>query len=157
MLGLAKRYYCDNIDYNCDNSTWNNWGRWVALVIIVVAIIILAFLFSCYNTRRRRRNGMAPMYGTGWFPGNKPNGYYPNQAGYNGAAPPYSPPFENQHTGTTFNNNDGYYGQHGGYTGPEPGIELQQPQSSYHPQRGGEPVYEAPLGPPPRKGDGVIR
>jgi hypothetical protein len=101
------------------------------------------------------------MYGTGWMGGNwshKPpvgqqygnnGGYYPNQPYNGGAAPPYEPPIPNQATGTTFNSNDGYYG-HNAY-------ELQQPQNSYQPQRGGDPVYDAPQGPPPKKGDGIIR
>jgi hypothetical protein len=104
------------------------------------------------------------MYGTGWIPGPKTpagqqygghnqqyGGYYANQS-YNGGAPapPYSPApaVHNQQTGTTFQNNDGYYGngQPGG------GFEMQPPQNAYNPQRGGEPVYEAPQGSPPAKG-----
>jgi hypothetical protein len=164
--------------YGC-YSGWNSWGRWVALVVIILAMVFLAFLFSCvsshpllhpqstdisdrcYSNRRRRRRGMAPMYGTGWIPyggvgawGNKPPGqqnpgYYHNDPYNGGAAPPYEPPIVGQQTGNTFNSNEGYYG-HNGY-------ELQQPQSSYQPQRGGDPVYNSPDGPPPRKGDGIIR
>jgi hypothetical protein len=175
-------YSCSyGYDVNGDcYSRWNTWGRWVALAVVVVAFILLAFLFSyvplfpspCvppltpinrrYNSRRRRRRGMAPMYGTGWMGGNwghKPpfgqqygnnGGYYPNQPYNGGAAPPYEPPVPNQATGTTFNSNDGYYGHNNAY-------ELQPPQSSYQPQRGGDPVYDAPQGPPPTKGDGIIR
>jgi len=161
---IEKRYYCNGYYYdnNCNYSTWDNWGRWVALAVIVVVVLLLAFLFSCFNTRRRRRLGLAPMYGTGWMPytGNKPNGAYPQNGGgyynsYNGgAAPPYSPPVENQQTGNTFNSNEGYYGGHGGYG---QNVELQQPQNSYYPQRGGDNVYEAPQGAPPGKRDHVIR
>jgi hypothetical protein len=97
------------------------------------------------------------MYGMGWMGGYKPpigqqygqGGYYSNQPYNGGAAPPYSPPVPNQETGNTFNSNEGYYGNQG--------YELQQPQSSYQPQRGGDPVYDAPMGPPPRKGDTIIR
>jgi len=161
---LAKRYSSCSYngygngynDYGDCNSSWDNWGRWVALGVIVVAALLLAFLCSCYNTRRRRRRGLSPMYGTGWMPGHKATGNYYN----GGAAPPYSPQpqVENQNTGNTFNNNDGYYGNayNNGYGGQQGGIELQQPQHSYQP-RGGEPVYEAPQGPPPGKGDGIIR
>jgi len=166
---LGKRYYCSSFDYdngNCGyNSTWSNWGRWVALAVIVVAVVLVAFLFSCYNTRRRRRRGMAPMYGTGWMPytgkpaqGQYNNGngnYYGNQPYNGGAAPPYSAPMGNQQTGNTFNSNEGYYGNHG--YGQDNGVELQPPQSAYQPQRGGENVYDAPAGPPPGKGDHIIR
>jgi len=157
LMKRQTQYYCSNgsdIYGNC-YSRWDTWGRWVALVVVVVGFILLALLFS----RRRRRRGMAPMYGTGWMGGNWGNkhpgnqygngGYYPNQPYNGGAAPPYEPPLPNQTTGQTFNSNDGYYG-HNAY-------ELQQPQSSYQPQRGGDPVYDAPEGPPPRKGDGIIR
>lgn len=106
------------------------------------------------------------MYGTGWVPGHaniKPN------EGYNNPAPPYSAqPVNNQQTGNTYNSNEGYYGQgvgnnqqsygyapNNGYGGQQNGVELQQPQQSY--QRGGENVYSAPSGPPPGKGDGIIR
>lgn len=75
--------------------------------------------------------------------------YYSNQPYYGGAAPPYEPPIRNQQTGNTFNSNDGYYG--GG------GVELQQPQSAYYPQRGGDPVYGADSGALPKKGDGIVR
>jgi len=144
--------YCDA--FGC-SSTWDNWGRWVALVVVIVAIILLAFLFSCYNNRRRRQRGAPPMYGTGWIPYGKPPAGH-NQAYYNqNAAPP--PYVGTQATGTTFNSNDGYYGHHNVYPQTEQGIELQPPQSTYVPQRGGDPVYEAPQGPPPTKGDGIIR
>lgn len=41
--------------------------------------------------------------------------------------------------------NQGYFG------GQQSGIELQAPGNSYQPNRGGEPVYAAPEGPPPKK------
>ncbi|TVY40865.1 Protein RCR2 [Lachnellula occidentalis] len=156
---LIRRYYCDDDDDNfgdCNNySSWNSWGRWVALVVIVLFFLLVALSFSCYNNRRRRTMGAPPMYGTGWMPAPKynqqQNGYY---AGHGGPAPPYSThPVGNQATGTTFNSNDGYYGHHGGQGNG--GIELQPPQNVYtQPQR---ETYEAPMGPPPGKGDGIIR
>ncbi|KAG4423548.1 hypothetical protein IFR04_003371 [Cadophora malorum] len=160
---------CDRVDIygNCYYSTWDNWGRWVALVLIVLFFLFLGLAFSCISQRRRRRRGLAPMYGTGWM-GGKHNGaqqhqQYGNngawahqqQGGYQAPPPPY---MGNQATGTTFQSNDGYYG-HGnqGYGQQSGGIELQQPGASYQPQRGGDNVYEAPMGPPPGKGDGIIR
>lgn len=105
------------------------------------------------------------MYGTAWLPpytkyggqsGQTGQTYYSNQPYHGGAAaPPYSPPIGNQATGNTFNSNDGYYGNQG--YGQQSGIELQQPTSAYQPQRGGDPVYDAPAGPPPGKGDYVVR
>jgi hypothetical protein len=160
---VAKRQYgCDGYGY-CDNSTWSSWGRWVALVVIIAAVVLIAFMLSCIQSRRRRRLGMQPMYGTGWMAKPPPYGqhnYYPNNQPFNGGAPPvYSPPVNSHQTGNTFNSNEGYYGHHGGGygNGQENGIELQQPQSAYQPQRGGDPVYNAPEGPPPKKGDGFIR
>jgi hypothetical protein len=148
--------YCDV--FGC-YSSWDNWGRWVALAVIIVAILLIAFLFSCFNNRRRRQRGAPPMYGTGWIPyGKPPPGH--QQAYYNADANNYHPPppYQGQQaTGTTFNSNEGYYGHHQVYPQRENDIELQQPQSSYMPQRGGDPVYDAPQGPPPKKGDGVIR
>ena len=103
------------------------------------------------------------MYGTGWVPA---PAYKPPQGQQNwgAAAPPYSPPIANQPTGNTFNSNDGYYGhqqQYGQnpYGGQQSGVELQPPQSAYQPHvtRGGENVYEAPMGAPPGKGDGIVR
>jgi hypothetical protein len=122
--------------------------------------------FRCFNNRRRRRRGAPPMYGTAWLPayskyggqysGQNGQTYYQNQPYHGGApAPPYAPPMENQATGNTFNSNDGYYGNHG--YGQQSGIELQEPTSAYQPQRGGDPVYDAPAGPPPGKGDYVVR
>lgn len=104
------------------------------------------------------------MYGTGWMAGKPPVGQqqYGHNGGWGGQQQHYSappPPYMgNQATGTTFNPNDGYYGGHNNqYGGQQGGIELQSPGASYQPQRGGDPVYDAPMGPPPGKGDGIIR
>ncbi|KAG9246821.1 chitin synthesis regulation, resistance to congo red-domain-containing protein [Calycina marina] len=161
---LSKRYtYCQDQFgdiYSCNGSAWDSWGRWVALVLIIVVVLFFAFLCSCTNARRRRRNGMAPMYGTGWIPaGNK----YQRNGNYGGAAPPYggapAPPYTgpsnipNQNTGTTFNSNDGYYGGHNQspYAQPQQEYELQPPQNTYHSPRGEDPVYQPPPGAPPAK------
>lgn len=91
------------------------------------------------------------MYGTGWMgrPGYGPN---PNQPYYNPNAPPYQAPVGYQQTGNTYNSNEGYYAPYGG---AQRDVELQQPPSVY--ARAGDPVYDAPPGAPPGKGDGVIR
>ncbi|KAI9646355.1 hypothetical protein NHQ30_004345 [Ciborinia camelliae] len=168
MQGIAKRQSnTDNFDgdYNCDYygncySTWGNWGRWVVLVLIIVGFVLLAFALSCLNSRRRRRQGMQPMYGTGWMAKPPPYGHY-NQAGAYHYGPP--PPvytqgqgqgIPQQQTGNTFQSNDGYYGHHG------EGIELQQPPNAYVREggAGAGDVYQSPVGPPPaatKKGEGV--
>ncbi|TFB06220.1 hypothetical protein CCMA1212_001750 [Trichoderma ghanense] len=159
-------YYYDG--FGCRRrSGWYFWGRWVlAGIAIVLALILLA---SCLCiSRRNRRRGVQPLYGTGWLGGNtrpsgnnKPNnghemnnfqsGY--NQGGYNQgqgdynqgygytSPPPYGQaPMGNQTTGTTFNANDGYYTN-------QPQYGVQPPQSAYQP----DTHYQPPPGPPPGK------
>jgi len=151
-MNLVSRYVysnCNSSYENCYYSPWNSWGRWVALVCIIAFVLFIAVVFSCINNKRRRQRGMQPRYGTGWMGGKTPVGQPSYGNGYqNGpAAPPYQPP---QHTGNTFNSNDGYYG------GQQSGIELQHPQNTYQGNRN-ENVYNAPPGAPPHKGDGFIR
>ncbi len=43
----------------------------------------------------------------------------------------------------------GYFGNNAGYYGPQSNVELQSPSNTYQPQRGAEPVYAPPPGPPP--------
>jgi len=123
--------------------------------------VICLFLtsHSCITARRRRSRNMAPYRGTGWAAG-RPTGHGPAQ--YTGGAQPYynnqqqpAPPYSAAPQ-------QGYYGNQGnqGYFGggQQNGVELQQPQSSYQPQAGGDPVYNPPAGPPPGKQhDGIIR
>ncbi|KAL8999242.1 MAG: hypothetical protein Q9169_001907 [Polycauliona sp. 2 TL-2023] len=97
---------------------------------------------------------MTPFRGTGWAAGRPPPGHgaaqytgaqaqpnYNNQANYN-QQPAYAPP-----------QNSNYYGNGGAnqsyFGGQQSGVELQQPNSSYQPQRGGDQVYSPPSGPPP--------
>lgn len=107
---------------------------------------------------------MNPYRGTGWAAGRTPPGHAPAtytgapaqqyNSGYtSGPAPPpvYSPPVGQTYYGNS-NGNEGYFG------GQQNSYELQQPTSAYQPPRGGDPVYSAPVGPPPgKKGDGIIR
>ena len=109
---------------------------------------------SCITARRRRKQGMRPFYGTGWAaagqgPAGAP-GYNPNpppQGGFQQGPPVYSPPPAAGNPG--YNQygagNQGYFG------GQQSGVELQQPNSTYQPQYGGNPVYAPPAGPPPGK------
>jgi hypothetical protein len=129
--------------------------------------LLLKYLGSCITARRRRRAGFAPYRGTGWAGGRPPPGQGPAQ--YTGppqpfyggnqynqpppptAAPPYSPSNQGYY-GNTNNGNQGYFG------GQQTGVELQPPQNTHPPQRGGDAVYEPPPGPPPGKGaDPVLK
>ncbi|KAF0332548.1 hypothetical protein GQ607_000564 [Colletotrichum asianum] len=155
---ITKRAtYCNA--YGCyERSSWYYWGRWVlAAVVLGIAILILVAL-GCVSSRRRRKRGMSPFYGTGWMSNNQK--YYPQnntyaynqqypQQGYGQGQPGQyqNPPpaygqQQPQYTGTTFNPNDGYYGNH------NEGINLQQPQNAYHQPQG---TYAPPAGPPPGK------
>ena len=111
---------------------------------------------SCISSRRRRKAGRKPFYGTGWAGNVRPFGgqqqYNPN---YNTQQPQYgyqgynnnnaAPPNYNQSTG-------GYYGQQQGgeaqsyFNGQRGDMEMQAPGNTYAP----------PAGPPPGKG-GIVR
>ncbi|MCJ1383314.1 hypothetical protein MMC17_006427 [Xylographa soralifera] len=98
-----------------------------------------------YNTQSQYQPPVQP-YGN-----NNPSYYNNNNAAGtpNNAPPTYEPPKEGNYYGNG-GANQGYFG------GQQSGIELQQPNNSYQP-RGAENVYSAPDGPPPAKGDGIIR
>ncbi|MCJ1413748.1 hypothetical protein MMC32_000072 [Xylographa parallela] len=167
---LAKAKDCNgyNYNYNCNNSAFSSYGRWILLAAIIAAALVFFLVFSCLSARRRKRQGLQPYRMTGWahqgqtnttqsqyqppvqpYGNNNPN-YYNNNAGTpNNAPPTYEPPKEGNYYGNT-GANQGYFG------GQQSGVELQQPNSSYQP-RGAENVYSAPEGPPPAKGDGIIR
>jgi len=124
---------------------------------VAIAFFILVFcLVGCFNSRRRRKQGLAPRYGTGWM---APASKFGNNQGHYAPPPPqYSatpmnnypqnnyPQQQPQHTGQTFNSNEGYYGGHNEGVAPPP-------NSYYPPQRnmGGDNVYAPPAGPPPGK------
>ncbi|KAF2012364.1 hypothetical protein BU24DRAFT_426244 [Aaosphaeria arxii CBS 175.79] len=158
---MARCYYDSYTGRRqCYRSAWNDWVRWVVLAVIIVGFFLLFMLCSCITARRRRKAGRQPFYGTGWAarPYNGTNNaqpYYNNQYNQNQPAPPYSQqPQNNGYYGA----NQGYYGQQ--QYGQQPygqqnGVELQQPQATYN--RGGDNEYAPPAGPPPGKGDGIIR
>ncbi|OTB08793.1 hypothetical protein M426DRAFT_161733 [Hypoxylon sp. CI-4A] len=142
---FAKRdRYCNNgFDrYGNCYSGWHWYGRWIFAAVVIV--LVLAILVLCVNSRRRRRAGTQPMYGTGWMAGNAGPHAYNNPQGYSnpppayGAPPGQSYPMENQYTGTTFSPNDGYYGQHEGV--------VQPPKNVYSNTKDD---YAPPTGPPP--------
>ncbi|KAL8940598.1 MAG: hypothetical protein Q9211_002193 [Gyalolechia sp. 1 TL-2023] len=106
---------------------------------------------------------MTPYRGTGWAAGRTPAGHAPAQ--YTGAQPPlgggnpynsqaaaqpvYSPPPNQNYYGTP-GANQTYFG------GQQSGVELQSPNNTYQPPRGGDQVYSPPNGPPPGK-EGIVR
>ena len=148
-----ERCYRDQYgQVRCYRSAWDTWVRWVVLAVVVIGFFLLFVLCSCITARRRRKAGRQPFYGTGWAarPGNTNNAqpYYNNN--YNQPAPPYSAqPQPNQ--GYYGGANQGYYGGQ-----QQSGVELQSPQPTYSGQ-GGQNVYQPPPGPPPGKGDGIVR
>ncbi|KAI9732819.1 MAG: hypothetical protein M1834_003757 [Cirrosporium novae-zelandiae] len=140
----TRAYECDMYG-NCYqySSGWYNWGRWVLLAIIIIAAFLFFFLISCLSARRRRRRGAHPYWGTGWAAGSTPPGHGPAQ--YNPNVQPYYGQYQQPPPTYGQGQNQSYFG------GQQAGVELQQPQSAYQPQRGGDPVYAPPEGPPPKK------
>jgi hypothetical protein len=106
---------------------------------------------SCFNNRRRRKQGRVPYRGTGWLGGRPAQATgTTNEPDYNnaGGAPNYN------------QGNQGYDGGGGGaggansdYYGQQNGVELQAPAPTY----GGGNGYAPPPGPPPPGKDAVIR
>jgi len=140
----GNAYYC--------RSGWNNWGRWALLGILIGAAFFFFFIVSCISARRRKR-GVRPLYGTGWASAPFGHGqarYNPNYANQQQVRPQSNVPPTYQSGGYyPQTENQGYFG------GQQTGTELREPENAY--SRGGEPVYQPPVGPPPGKGDGVIR
>ncbi|MCJ1445594.1 MAG: hypothetical protein MMC23_006099 [Stictis urceolatum] len=126
-----------------------------------VGAFLIFLLFSCITARRRRRLGNQPFYGTGWAAGGHGQPQYTNQQPYYGNQQYPSQPSAQYNQG--WNQPPPQYGaqgttgeHYGGYPKPdipgqENGVELQQPNQAYQPQRGGESVYNPPAGPPPGK------
>lgn len=114
---------------------------------------------------------MQPFRGTGWAAGQTPAGHGPAQytgapasaqpyyAGGQQPPPVYSPPAQ-QTQGYGYNQNQ-YGGANQGYFGggQQTGVELEQPDRAYHPQRGGDNVYAPPVGAPlgKKEGDGIVK
>ncbi|KAI0879328.1 chitin synthesis regulation, resistance to congo red-domain-containing protein [Hypoxylon argillaceum] len=136
---LAKRFcpsgsYVNSYGQCVRGSTWYWYGRWIFAAIIIVLFFLIFFLWACLGSRRRRRQGQTPMYGTGWMTSNGQYYNNPPQA-YNPPPPAYgaqSYPMDNRYQTT-----NGPYGQQ--TSGVEP------PKNVYS----GE--YAPPSGPPPNK------
>ncbi|KAJ8123925.1 hypothetical protein ONZ43_g237 [Nemania bipapillata] len=115
---IQKRYVCPSGSY------LNSYGQCVRG----------STWYCCLNSRRRRRQGQRPMYGTGWMASNGQYYQNPPQA-YQPPPPAYgaqSYPMDNRYATT-----DGPYGQQS--SGIEP------PKNVYS----GD--YAPPSGPPPNK------
>jgi len=137
IANLAERAYCP-YGYGYGGgcySTWDYYGRWIFAAVAVFVFILILFIWACVNSRRRRKRGVQPMYGTGWMANgqyghhqqNNPNAYHPPPPAY-GAQQGQAYPMENQNTGATFRTADGYYGAgqqqegvHKGDYAPPPG------------------------------------
>lgn len=146
---LGKREYpCRSDEYYRNGfcySSWNWYGRWILAAVVLAVILAIFFLWTCINSRRRRRQGLRPMYGTGWMAGQPGPHQYNNPQAYQAPPPAYgqqSYPMQNQYTGTAFNREDGYYGQSEG---------VQQPKNTYDNGNPQGDIYAPPEGPPPGK------
>ncbi|KAL7950760.1 chitin synthesis regulation, resistance to congo red domain-containing protein [Trichoderma barbatum] len=170
--GCGYGYFYDG--FRCRRkSGWYFWGRWVlAGIAVVFALILLA---SClFVSRRNRRRGVQPMYGTGWMSGttagrpsgnnnnnnkynnghemnNYQSGY--NQGGYSQQQPPYGggygytspPPYGQAPVGNQTTGTT--FNANDGYMTGQPQYGVQHPQTSYQP----DGHYQPPVGPPPGK------
>lgn len=132
------------------NSSWYYWGRWVLAGVVILLTILVIFAICCVRSRRQRKHGRRPMYGTGWMAPGKFAGQHPQQQQQwgGGGAPPAPPPppyggYGQQHQQAGYNNAASPYGQQREYYSQADGV--QQPQSTY------QPVYSPPAGPPPGK------
>lgn len=154
MAELAKRAdgcgsgnYRDSDGFCYSYSGWYWWGRWV-FAGLAILFVLLVFAAAFRNSRRRRKQGVQPMYGTGWM-APAPPPYYPPPPQYTPQGGPYGPPPGGYKVGE----NDGYYGgNYGGNYGGGPqqeGIQLQQPQNTYHRSADAGGDYAPPPGPPP--------
>lgn len=143
---LFARYYCSGYGYSNNNcrSSWSWWGRWVFAGVAIFVVILALVLLGCRNSRRRRKNGLNPRYGTGWMAPAPKYSQQNNPGVYAPPPPQYTPaPGQNQGYNNNNNNYQGYYG------GQQEGI--QPPQGAYYPPGNTDNYYQAPPGPPPNK------
>ncbi|KAI1814103.1 chitin synthesis regulation, resistance to congo red-domain-containing protein [Poronia punctata] len=135
-------HYSSRYNGCVDNSPWNGYGRWVFTAVIIALFFLIFFLWALRNTRRRRRRGTAPLYGTGWM------------------APNHGQQHNNPHAYNQGYNQQGY---NQGYHQPPPAYGA-QPQPSYPMENYGQQAsgveppknvysgdYAPPAGPPPGK------
>ncbi|KAJ2988935.1 hypothetical protein NUW58_g3721 [Xylaria curta] len=129
-------YYDSSRDLCVRGNGWYWYGRWIFAAVIIGLFFIIFFTWACLNSRRRRRQGQAPMYGTGWMA--PQNQYYQNPPqAYNQPPPAYGAPAQSYPMDNRYQTTDGHYGQQS--SGIEP------PKNVYS----GD--YAPPSGPPPNK------
>ncbi|KAI0456650.1 chitin synthesis regulation, resistance to congo red-domain-containing protein [Xylaria acuta] len=130
-------FYVDSRGRCIYGDRWYWYGRWIFAAVIVALFLLIFFLWACVNSRRRRRQGHRPMYGTGWM-APQPQYYNNNPHAYNQPPPPaYGAPAQSYPMDNRYQTTDGHYGQQS--SGIEP------PKNVY----GGD--YAPPAGPPPTK------
>ncbi|KXJ95836.1 chitin synthesis regulation, resistance to congo red-domain-containing protein [Microdochium bolleyi] len=156
---LAERQY-RNCPYGYGygggcRSQWDYYGRWIFAAVAIFVFILILFVWACVNSRRRRKRGVQPMYGTGWMANN--NGQYGqhqqnNPGAYHAPPPAYGAqqgqayPMQNQDTGATFRTADGYYG---GGNNQQEGVYGGNTNNKGGPVGGHGTDYAPPPGPPP--------
>ncbi|KAL2271284.1 hypothetical protein VTJ83DRAFT_655 [Remersonia thermophila] len=124
------------------SSAWYWWGRWV-FAGLAVLFILLVFLALFRNSRRRRKMGQQPLYGTGWMAPAPPPPYYP-------PPPQYAAQDPNAYKMGSY-----YSGQpQGEYSGQQQGVSqevpVQPPANTYQPAGPSHQTdYAPPPGPPP--------
>ncbi|KAI1828048.1 chitin synthesis regulation, resistance to congo red-domain-containing protein [Xylaria intraflava] len=143
---LQPRSFCPAGEHLVGNDCirgdpWFWYGRWILLAVLLVFVFLLLFTYACLQSRRRRRQGMSPMYGTGWMAPNNGQYYNPPQA-YNSEAyhqppPAYGAPGQSYPMDNRYQTADGQYNRQA--SGVEP------PKNVYS----GD--YAPPAGPPPNK------
>lgn len=144
--------YAEGTGYYDCYTPWESWGRWLLLAGVVLVFIVM-FLLTCISARRRRKHGLNPYRGTGWLAPNNPAAAY--HTGVTGPPPQYNAPGATYPASTpapqytTAPDQAGYFGPSAGYYAQQQPVEMQPPSNTYQPQRGGEPVYAPPPGPPP--------
>ncbi|KAL1844247.1 hypothetical protein VTJ49DRAFT_2304 [Mycothermus thermophilus] len=133
--GCGSYAYRGSDGYCHYGSSWYWWGRWV-FAGLAVLFVLLVFLALFRNSRRRRKMGQQPMYGTGWMaPGPPPPPYYPPPPQYDAQDP------------NAYKMGSYYSGQQQGVSQDVP---LQTPPNTYQPAGPSHQTdYAPPPGPPP--------
>ncbi|CAK4034299.1 Hypothetical predicted protein [Lecanosticta acicola] len=143
---MAYRCYTNVYGGTYCRSTWDRWGRWVLLGVLVAAAILVFLISACIMSRRRRKAGKTPLYGTGWVPGSgKPT--YPQQQNTYGNNYQMG---QQQYPTQSTNNAPPQYNQSGGaaneyYSNGNVNNQYAQP-GQYQPPAQPPPAHQRPTG-----------